>query len=221
MRVFQLDSSSNTWTPVGQALEGEGDEAGRALALSADGTIVALGARFHRNGRGQARVYQFDSVQDQWTLLGQALTGPTRGERLGDSLDLSANGYTLAVGSVMASSNAANGPVVTGAVRVFRFDHSQQKWQPLGNNSIYGAASYDQFGDSVAISADGTVVAAGSIWHNNAAGQVRVFELKGGTSWTQKGSALQGLATNDRFGSSVALSSDGSIVAAGATLHDG
>ena len=40
-------------------------------------------------------------------------------------------------------------------------------------------------------------------------------------TWTQVGSDIDGETAGDRFGSSVALSSDGSTVAIGAYLNDG
>ena len=45
------------------------------------------------------------------------------------------------------------------------------------------------------------------------AGHVRVYEWSGG-SWTQLGGDIDGEAADDRFGWSVALSADGTILAA-------
>ena len=48
-------------------------------------------------------------------------------------------------------------------------------------------------------------------------GHVRIFEYDG-TSWTQKGSSIPGVASDDKSGYSVSLSSDGTIVAIGAII---
>jgi hypothetical protein len=49
---------------------------------------------------------------------------------------------------------------------------------------------------------------------------MRVFDLVGG-AWTQVGGDIDGEAAGDRFGSSVALSSDGSRLAVGGPFNDG
>jgi len=49
-----------------------------------------------------------------------------------------------------------------------------------------------------------------------------IFNLSSAAqTWTQVGSDIDGETAGDRFGSSVALSSDGSTVAIGAYLNDG
>ena len=51
------------------------------------------------------------------------------------------------------------------------------------------------------------------------AGHVRVYEYSGG-SWSQLGADIDGEAAGDSSGYSVSLSSDGTIVAIGATGND-
>ena len=51
-------------------------------------------------------------------------------------------------------------------------------------------------------------------------GHVRVYEYSGG-SWSQLGADIDGEAAGDSSGYSVSLSSDGTIVAIGATGNDG
>ena len=67
----------------------------------------------------------------------------------------------------------------------------------------------------------GSRVAVGSaIGGIKNSGHVRVYEY-GGSGWVQLGDDINGENDNDRFGSSVSLSSDGTRVAIGAPLHDG
>ena len=54
--------------------------------------------------------------------------------------------------------------------------------------------------------------------NGNSAGQVRIYENIAGL-WTQIGNDIDSEAAGDRFGYSVSLSSDGSIVAIGAILN--
>jgi Secretion system C-terminal sorting domain len=76
---------------------------------------------------------------------------------------------------------------------------------------IDGEAANDASGWSVSLSSNGDVIAIGAIF-NNGKGHVRIYKNVSGV-WTQIGSDIDGEATGDLSGSSVSLSSDGSIVA--------
>jgi hypothetical protein len=65
------------------------------------------------------------------------------------------------------------------------------------------------------MSNDGDTVAIGAIGHNDFAGHVRVYDWSG-SSWTQRGSDIDGEAVDDNSGTSVAMSNDGDTVAIGA-----
>jgi len=87
---------------------------------------------------------------------------------------------------------------------------------------INGESMFNQFGDSVSLSSDGSVIAIGASFNNgssNNSGHVRVYENIGGM-WTQIGSDIDGEGAGDRSGFSVALSSDGSILAIGTPLNN-
>ena len=91
---------------------------------------------------------------------------------------------------------------------------------------IGGRATGNRLGDAVALLADGRFVATGgqgTAFQDGAdgIGRIRVFELlfadtsdNNGAVWSQMGQDLEG-SFNDNFGSSVALSSNGMVVAGG------
>ena len=88
---------------------------------------------------------------------------------------------------------------------------------------IDGEAAGDYSGTSVSLSGDGTILAIGAPYNDgngDDSGHVRVYQNVSGT-WTQIGDDIDGEANNDQSGSSVSLSSDGSIVAIGAQRNDG
>lgn len=88
---------------------------------------------------------------------------------------------------------------------------------------IIGEVPYDSSGFSISLSSDGSIVAIGARDNDGnglGSGHVRIFENIGG-NWTQIGGDINGEAAGDHFGSSVSLSSDGSIVAIGAPDNDG
>ena len=69
---------------------------------------------------------------------------------------------------------------------------------------------------SVALSADGSTLAVGAIGEASAAGAVYVF-TRSGTSWSEQAYIMaSNTSANDHFGTSVALSADGSTLVVGA-----
>ena len=203
------------WVQIGDSIDGEAanDKSGFSVALSSDGTIVAVGANFNDGGAGvdTGHVRVHANVGGIWSQLGNDLEGQEPEENFGYSVALSAGGTIVAVGSRWADT--VNGPR-SGKVTVLEWNGSD--WDRLGP-PINGGAPRDEFGYSVALSDDGAIVAAGGPFKDSdrsTVGHVRVFTWTG-TDWIQRGNDLDGSSTGDWFGDSVSLSSDGSTLACG------
>lgn len=202
-------------TQVGLAMLGEfgGDSFGRAVSISDDGSIVAVGGignDANSNNSGHVRV--FENVADVWTQIGSDIDGTGNNANFGSAISLSADGSVVAVG---APGNSDNGSA-SGHVRVY--ENISGVWTKIGLD-IRGEASLDYSGTSVSMSSDGSIVAIGAKQNDgngSNSGHVRVYENISGV-WTKIGSDINGDAAGDNFGFSVSLSSDGSILAAGAT----
>jgi hypothetical protein len=219
VRVFKYADDSK-WTQRGADINGEAadDFFGYRVDLSSDGTVLAVGAKWNDgNGSdgGHARVYQF--ADNAWTKMGTDIDGEAAGDYSGTSVSLSSDGTVLAVGAY--HNNGMNG-VESGHVRVYK--HANSQWTQLGAD-IDGEGAYDNSGESVSLSSDGTVLAVGAPYNDGNGstnrGHVRVYQLSN-NSWTQLGSDIDGEAFCDRSGSLVSLSSDGTVLAVGA-LHNG
>jgi hypothetical protein len=126
---------------------------------------------------------------------------------------LSANGSIVAIG---APGNGDNGNS-SGHVRVY--ENIAGTWTQIGSD-IDGEAMNDQSGYSVDLSSNGSIVAIGAIGNGGASGHVRIYENLSGI-WTQIGGDIDGENTLDQSGFSVSLSSNGSIVAIGASQNNG
>jgi hypothetical protein len=217
VRVFEF--RSDTWFQLGSDINGEAanDASGWSVSLSADGSRVAIGATNNDgtgSNAGHVRVFEFRS--DTWFQLGSDINGEAANDAMGSSVSLSADGSRVAVG---ARLNDGTG-VDAGHVRVFEF--RSDTWFQLGSD-INGEAANDASAESVSLSADGSRVAIGARFNDGTganAGHVRVFEFRSDT-WFQLGSDIDGEAAEDRSGSSVSLSADGSRVAIGAANNDG
>jgi len=92
----------------------------------------------------------------------------------------------------------------------------------LGSD-IDGEAATDRFGSSISISSDGTKLAVGAPLNDgngSSSGHARIFQYSGG-SWSQLGADIDGEASGDRFGHTIAIDSDGNRVAVAGPLNDG
>ena len=132
--------------------------------------------------------------------------------RLGTAVAVSENGMIVAVSAPGSRNN-------TGHVQVHEWDSAQHVWI-LHGQILTGLQEQDQFGFSLDISNDGSVLAVGAIGHNDT-GSVHVYQWSPQSlEWEQKGSILQGDLSvhNGNFGRSLSLSgNDGNALAVGAT----
>ena len=88
---------------------------------------------------------------------------------------------------------------------------------------LEGAGQGDYFGNSVALSDNGNILAIGAPYNaanGLNAGHVQVYENVSGV-WTQIGTDIQSEAAGDGSGESVAISGNGNIVAIGAPRNEG
>ena len=159
---------------LGSDIDGEAanDNSGRSIALSSDGTIVAIGAHNNDGGgidAGHVRVYQYSS--GSWTQLGGDIDGEAADDRFGCTVSLSSDGSILGVG---AYGNDGNG-LGAGHVRIYKY--SSNGWSQLGGD-IDGEATDDRFGCAVSLSSLGDTVVIGANQNDGAgsdAGHCRVF----------------------------------------------
>jgi len=188
-----------------------------SVSLSADGNRLAIGAHnYDGNGSrsGHTRVYNWSGTA--WIQLGSDINGEAAEDYSGGSVSLSSDGNRVAIG---ADGNDDNGDK-SGHVRVYRW--SGTEWAQLGSD-IDGEATGDQSGVSVSLSSDGNQLAIGAPFNNDNgrwSGHTRAYQWSG-TAWVQIGADIDGEAAEDRSGSSVSLSSDGTHLAIGAPFADG
>src|SRR5690554_170474 len=218
VRVYK--NISGVWTQIGDDIDGEAtdDWSGHSISLSADGSIVAIGAPDNDgtgNNAGHVRIYE--NISGIWTQIGSDIDGEAGGDLSGWSVSLSSNGNIIAIGAPRNDGGGNN----AGHVRIY--ENISGVWTQIGSD-IDGEAALDQSGWSVSLSSDGNIVAIGG--HRNSgnakkdSGHVRVYENLSGT-WTQVGDDIDGEALGDQSGYSVSLSSDGTVVAVGAPRNSG
>ena len=164
-----------------------------------------MGAYDH-DSKGTVRIYTYNGTA--WTQQGSDLDGES-GDRQGSSVSLSSDGTTLAVGAVNHDNRK-------GTVRIYTYNGTA--WTQQGSD-LDGESTNENQGKSVSLSSDGTTLAVGAWWHPiDRKGTVRIYTYNG-TAWSQQGSDIDGVSTNENQGTSVSLSSDGTTLATGAYNH--
>ena len=199
-----------------------GDQFGFSVALINDGSKFVSGGPFNDQGAGTSagvvRVHSYNSETNTLPRLGQAIKGEGVEDKYGFSTAISGDGSIIVFGATgYDSTNMTN----NGLVRAYQYTSETNTWVQMGDD-LEGETSNDQFGYSVSISDNGTIIAVGAIYNDGGgsnSGHVRVYEFLDG-NWGQVGDDIDGNFAGDRFGRSVALSKNGSILAVGATYND-
>ena len=216
-RVYQ--NKSGTWTQIGSDIDGEAsyDGFGICVSLSDNGNILAVGAQGNDgsgpSNSGHVRVFQ--NLSNTWTQIGSDIDGEAADDNSGRFVSLSGDGNTIAIGAMMNDGNGSD----AGHVRVYR--NKSGTWSQIGSD-IDGELAGDRSGTSVSLSSDGNTLAIGAYFNDgngNGSGHVRIFKNTNG-KWAQLGADIDGETAGDVSGGSVSLSSDGTIVAIGASGND-
>eukprot|EP00978_Attheya_sp_CCMP212_P018721 scaffold51759_cov54-Attheya_sp.AAC.2 len=176
-RIFRFDNDKDNFVQMGQDLDGEdaGDHFGRAVSLSGDGGVIAVGAHLNDgngNDSGHVRVFKYDAGFELWLQIGDDIDGDQRLDQFGWQVTLSADGHTLGVG---AWASERNNREEIGHVSIFRVIGGS--WQKLGDD-IIGEEEGDESGRSVSLSANGERIAIGATRSNNSRGSVRILDLQ-------------------------------------------
>ena len=198
---------------------------GDAVALSGDGTTVLVGAPGHQHAEFNGAAYIFVRERSTWVQQ-MELTAPddpdpplafgaTRG------VALSNDGDTAAIGAWKDNDGAQ----WAGAVYVFERDPNTAEWSFQVKLIVSDPAEGAQFGQSVALSADGNILVGGAHQDDDAgpaSGSAYVFIRDPKTSqWTEQikltASDAEPIAL---FGFSVAIAADGDTILVGAIDDD-
>jgi cysteine-rich repeat protein len=253
--VYVFMPSGTTWSQQAYVkaynTTGALDWFGNSVALSADGSTLVVGAygedcaaigidgnQADDSAYSAGAVYVFTRSGTSWSQQAYVKASNTGvGDQFGSSVALSADGLTLAVGATGEASAAtgiggnqtSNAAQSAGAV--YMFTRSGTTWNQQAYVKASDTRAGDQLGSSIALSADGSILAVGALGEDSAAtgiggnqastsaedaGAVYVF-TRSGTTWRQQAYVKAfNTGAGDGFGDSIALSADSSTLAVGA-----
>lgn len=223
VQMNRYSSSTGNWAAIG-VLSGSSssDRLGTSLAISGSGDRIAVGSILS-TAKGQVQVYDYSGSGTSWSQKGSTFTG-TNNNDYAHNVTLSRDGSTLAIGTREQTSGGYR-----GFVRAYQFDSSAgvNDWAQIGSDLTAGTSNDNEgfaYGTgSLALSADGTEIAVGSIYHHDEGGEskdigaVYLFEYSSSSSsWSSLGSAVLGsrllpvsTMQDEQFGYSVSIADDG------------
>lgn len=244
-------SSSSQFAFLKAAAVDIDDNYGSAVALDASGTTLAVGARSESSGasgiggdpsRNDApsagAVYVYTRLGDTWTTPTYLKASNAQAfDQFGYAVALSADGNTLAVTALWEQSSAPgvngdqslNDLAVAGAVYVFV--RSGSSWVQQAYLKHSHPDDFQEFGRSLALSADGSTLAVGVYADDSGATGINgdasrtdlpvsgaaFFFTRTGSVWSQQAYIKASDSdAGDRFGAHVSLSGDGDTLAVGA-----
>jgi len=251
VRVHQYDGT--TWKQLGGDIIGESkvDESGRSVSLDDDGDTVVIGAWFNDGwmthttpsgyNQGHARVFRYSG--GSWSQLGSDIEPEqynvaASGDHFGSAVSINGAGDRVVVGAPqLFSAYRGSSPSYlnddsrdgeSGYAEVYTYGGSS--WSKTGSRlRCFEPTPDDDFGTSVSISQDGSIVAIGCPKYKYQTeddeiktgkeedftiGVVEAFKYNETTSdWDRLGSPIRGKISYGELGHDVSLSDDGLCLA--------
>lgn len=203
--VWAFARSGARWQPLGAKLVGRGGigpaQCGAAVALSADGRTLLVGAPADGGGAGAAWI--FTRRGSTWQEHRRKLAG-----RAGDGF-----------GASVALSDSGRLAVIGGASGAWVYARRGSSWVRTARLAVPGQGQASQFGKAVALAGDGSVAVVGAPGDEGGSGAAWLFVHRG-ARWQRLAGQLTGSGAEGAggFGRSVALSGDGTTALVGAPV---
>ena len=152
------------------------------------------------------------SASPAWQQLGNSIDGQNRTDEFGTAVALARNGELLVVGAPLDENG-------DGSIQTFAWDADSADWDASWAPKILGSNRAGHFGETLAVSANGDIMASCS----STSGQgsiVQIFQkIAGGYTWVQIRDAITGdsqLRLSTHTATIQSLNSDGLIL----SYHD-
>jgi hypothetical protein len=207
--------SGTSWSQQGSKLTGSGtnpaQQFGWSVAIAAGAETALIGGPYEGSDSFVGAAWVFTRTGTGWSQQGPKLTGAGEvgGGYFGQSVALSGDGDTALVGG--SYDNHFEGAA-------WAFARTESTWSQQGaklTGSGETGTGNSRFGASAAISASGTTALIGGSDDNEGHGAAWVF-TRSGSTWSQQAKLTGSTETGpSAFGSSVAVSANGSTALVG------
>ncbi len=144
-RVQVFEFISGDWIQIGSDILGDESQnyTGESVSLSSSGDVLAVGeVGNNSSSTDSGRVRVFKNLGGSWSQLGTSVFGEGSGDRSGNSVNLSADASTIAIGAALNDGNGQD----SGHVRVYDLSSTLSSNQyVLSNFRLIPNPAIDEF----------------------------------------------------------------------------
>jgi hypothetical protein len=220
--IFTYDGSSwDTGTKIQASDKQASDRFGNSVSMSSDGTKVIVGAESEDPGGTSdgGAAYIFALSSGSWSQEAKIVASDKQvNDYFGNSVSMNSDGTKVIVGAQYEDTGGSE----AGAAYIFTYSGSS--WDTGTKIQASDKQASDYFGNSVAMSSDGTKVIVGARMEDPGgttdAGSAYIFTYSSGSWGTGVKIQASDKQGSDMFGSSVSMNSDGTKVLVGAAYED-
>ena len=244
VRVYQWNGTSWNMLATEGDLDGEtGDYAGKSVALSSNGTIVAVGASSHDSNKGTARVYtiqknifmgdltignnltsNFSEVNKKLSIQNLSIYNNEHNviKKIRDQVgnyteDLL--GHSISTNDTDLLIGSPESGNSKGSVYIYQNLNESDSGFSIFKQMIGGSENGERFGYSVHV--DNNLAIIGAPYGNSGKGVAYIYEKSSNNLWYKQDTlACSGGANNDMFGFSVCISSTPKVALVGANRSE-
>lgn len=217
--AYVFAASDGGWTQRSRITQEDGskyDEFGSSVSLSNDGATALVGAQGDEDpdaGSAVGSASLFALEGGAWNRE-RKLTAPDGddGDYFGSAVELSGDGTTAVVGA-----HREKGPDGGQAGAVYVATLTGGEWSNPTKVTPPDRENREQFGSSIAVSDDGSTVLVSAPGTGEASGTVDAFRREG-SNWNHQTTVTPADETEVEYGSSVALSADGTTAVVGSSF---
>jgi hypothetical protein len=217
--VYVFKNSGSTWNQQAKLVRSSGSSTStfgmgyanaKAVAISNDGTVIAVGDYGQNSSRGS--VYIFRRTDTNWAQEVVLTASDVSSQYyFGSSLDISGDGTRLVVSAISWHNN------YRGKVYFFRYTGSS--WVEEQSVTLASPVDSDHFGMGLALNGDGSLAVIGAIGRDYSGftnrGAAYIYG-RSGTTWSLLQNITPSLAVNFlQFGGTLDISDDGEYIVGG------
>lgn len=205
--VYDLGATQNPETRVTSSNPGQGYNFGDSVDVSGNGLWVAVGEPQSDSAAADAgKVYLYDVTKSPPGEFSTTAGNASSGDTFGASVAVDQDASKVIVGAPRKNSN-------TGEAYLYEGGFGTET-----NLTADDGSSNDLFGDRVAISKDGSTAIVSAPARNSSTGKVYVYDLTANNpNDAETGITAGDAASDDSFGSAVAIDGTGSTAIVGAS----
>lgn len=227
-RVFAQDPNTNEWIQRGEPIYGDYnlDFAGYDVSMDGSGTRVAIGADQKEIGNGYVKVLDYEVNDNKWVVQ-YVISGNDINAICGKSVALTHDGSRLFMGALYGNTDRQS---YIGSAQLYHLIPGTSKTfliHKIDDNTKPGEQGDSFFGNKIAMSADGSMLAAGS-WagsyskvHTRVVSKNPLNEQNATTDrYVPLGDEVVQVNPDTEFSMGLEFSQDGSIMVIGAPRAD-